>query len=347
MPNWYVSREAVKQAASVFGTERNARVDDIIEGESRRLDRVTRRFFIPQTLTRLFAWPQPHGIRADQLILDQDLISVTTLQTKAQDDSPTTISSDDFFVEPVNEGPPFSRIEIDQSSDASFESGDTPQRSISVAGSWGFSNDTKASGTVASGLASSASAVSMVCSDASLIDVGDTLLIESEQVFVSERVAAAEPNNDLIDGALTATQSQVGVTVDDGTRYSAREIILVDSEQMFIDSISSNTLTVRRAFNGSVLAAHSNDAPVSVFRTLTVERGVNGTTAATHANSTAVTKYMPERDVATLVRAEVVAIVANVGAGEGAIEFKGTSLEKLRKETYRRYTRNFVRTAVV
>jgi hypothetical protein len=113
MSNWWVSREAVKSAAEVNGTSRNIFIDAAIEGVSRTLENRFRRWFIPRTETRLYRWPRRvFSIHGAELILDADLIAVTTLQTKAQDSSPTTISASDFFLEPVNEGPPFSRREL-------------------------------------------------------------------------------------------------------------------------------------------------------------------------------------------------------------------------------------------
>lgn len=343
--NWYSGREQVKRAAGINGTDADVVVDRLIEANSRRIDLATRRFFIPKTETRLYRWPPLFPGQSWRLWLDGDLLSVTTLQAKAQDSSPTTIT--DFFLEPNNLGPPYSRIEIDLSSTAAFESGDTPQRSISVLGSWGYGNDTKAAGAVAgSGLASSASATSFVCSDASLIDVGDTLLIESDRLFVSERANAAL-DSILIDGALTADKAEVTVTVDGSHGLNAGEVILVDSEKMFIISISTNDLTVRRGYDASVLAAHSNDTAVHVFRTLTVVRGVNGTTAATHADTTAITKYVPPLDIVELCIAETIAAFNQeqsgwgrvVGTGEGAREMSGRSLSDLRDRVIRQYRR--------
>lgn len=303
MPNLYVSREAVKLEAGINGIDENRKIDRIIEAVSRRFDRETRRFFIPRTETRLYRWPARETGFAYVLWLDQDLISVTTLQSEAQNTSPTTIAATDYFTEPNNAGPPYNRIEIDQSSTAAFQAGDTPQRSISVLGSWGFSADTRSVGTVASGLDSSASATSMVVSDAAQIDVGDTLLVEAEQIYVSERSNAALTGSILIDGALTATKSQVSVTVDTSHGLNDGEIILVDSERMYVESSTATVLTVVRSYDGSVLAAHNDDTAVQVYRTLTIERGVNGSTAATHADATAISKYEPTFDVAQAVLA--------------------------------------------
>lgn len=344
--NWYCTRESVKRVGSINGASKDAIIDRLIESQSRRLDLMTRRFFIPRTETRLYRWPPLQRSRSIVLWLDQDLLSVTTLQTKAQDTTPTTISSSDFFVEPNNLGPPFNRIEIDLSSSAAFESGDTPQRSISVLGSWGYGNDTRSAGTVASGLASSASATTMVISDSSLIGVGDTLLIESEQIFVSGKTNAAL-DSILINGALTQSQAETTVTVDGSHGIVAGEVIMVESERMFVEAVSTNDLTVVRAYDGSTLAAHSDDTAVNIFRTLTIERGINGTTAATHANATAILAYEPPFDIVSLCVGETLAAFAQegaswgrvVGTGEGAREFSTRALAAQRKEVLAQYQR--------
>jgi hypothetical protein len=318
MPNWYATREAVKRAVRSNGSENDEAIDRLIEAASRDVENMTHRWFIPRTQTRLFKWPGTYGL-GDILWMDADLISVTTLQTQAQDSSPTTIASSDYFLEPSNNAPPYNRIEIDISSSAAFESGDTSQRSISVAGSWGFSADTVSVGTVASGLDSDATVTSMVASNSSLtsgVNVGDTLLIESEQVFVTEKTSAALASI-LLNGALTADKSE-NVTVDGGTHgINNGEVVQVDSEQMLVRSSTATVLTVERAYNGTTLATHSNDAAVHIFRTLTITRGVNGTTAATHANSTAATAYRAPGPVRELTTAMTIAAFTQEAAGYG------------------------------
>ena len=347
MPNWYTTRESVKRAVRLNGSENNEAVDRLIEAASRDVDNLTHRWFIPKTQTRTFRWSGVYG-KGDVLWLDADLISVTTLQTRAQDSSPTTISSSDYFLEPDNFAPPYNRIEIDISSNASFEAGDTSQRSISVNGSWGFSSDTISVGTVTSGLAADATATSMVCSNSSLssgINVGDTLLIESEQLFVTEKSSAAL-NSILTDGVLTASKSE-NVTVDSGHGINAGEVILVDSEEMFVRVSGTTALTVERAFNGTTLAAHTNNTAVHIFRTLTVTRGVNGTTAATHANATAVSAYRAPAPIRQLTTAMAIAGITQessgygrtLGTGAGSTEINGRDLQALHMRVTEEYSR--------
>ena len=337
MPNFYTNRETVKRAIRSNGNENDAAIDRLIEASSRDIEKLTKRRYIPKTQTRTFRWPGRYSV-GDVLWLDEDLISVSALKSEAQNSSPTTIASSDYFLEPANTAPPYNRIEIDSSSTAAFNSGDTPQRSISVEGSWGYSNDTSGAGTVTSGLASDAAATSMVCSNASEtsgINVGDTLLIESEQLFVSEKTSAAL-GSILTNGALTASKSE-NVTVDSGHGIVVGEVILIDSEQMFVRVSGTTSLTVERAFNGTTLASHGDDTAVHIFRTLTVERGLNGTTAAVHANSTAISVYKAPGPIRQAVTAmaiaaytqEAAAYGRTLGAGEGAQNVTGRDLDSL------------------
>ena len=354
MANFYAGRETVKHALKIDGSGSDSLVDRHIGAASRDIDRLCLgRVFIPRTQTRAYRWPPLQTYRSHILDLDFDLISVTTLQTKAQDSSPTTIAASDYFLEPVNEGPPYTRIEIDLSSNAAFEPGDTPQRAIEVTGSWGYGADTVSAGTVASGLASSATATEMVCSNAGLIEVGHTLLIEAEQVFVSGRAYSDLGAN--IDGALNATKSQEAVTVEGGHGLADGEVILVDSERMLIRSITANVLQVIRAYDGTTLASHSDASDIYVGRTLTIERGMNGTTAATHANATAASRYTPPADIETLCVALALAKMAqdlsswgrSVGAGESPLEVSGKALENLKTAVVREFARRSPKAAAV
>lgn len=352
MSNWYTSREAIKRSVPVLGNDRNQQIDRLIETKSREVDRETNRpdgAFYPVTETRLYRWPQPGLYDARRLWLDQSLIAVTTLQTQAQNTSPTTIASSDFFLEPNNSGPPFNRIEIDLSSTAAFEAGDTPQRSISVAGRWGFKEPTLSAGAVASGLSSSASDTAMVCSDGSLIDVGSTVLIESESVFISGRSFAALASILVNDGTgPLADMADTTIVVDGGTHaINDGELIRIDDEVMYVVSTTTTVLTVARAYDGTALATHANDTAIHIQRTLTIERGANGTTASTHADDTAISLYEVPFPIKSLVTQEVVAAYHQeqsgmgrvIGAGDQQREWSGDSLHMARKSVYGAYRR--------
>jgi hypothetical protein len=336
------TREAVKRAADIKGTDANATIDDLIEAMSREIESRHRRWYIPRTLTRSYPWP---GIGpSTTLWVHGDLLTVTALTT---DNTATTIASPDYFLEPVNEGPPYDRIEIDQSSSATFSSSTTWQRAIAVTGTWGYLNETESVGTVVSGLASDATATTFVASDSSNIGVGDCLLIQSEQVFVTDRASIDLAVNTT--GALTASMSDTTLSLAAPTdNLVVGELIRIDSERMLVVDVNSATsVVVDRAYDGSTLASHNSGADVFTYRQYTIERGVNGTTAAVHANATAVSRQVVPRDVEILCRAEVISAFyqeqagwgREIGAGDGAQEFSGRALANMRKRVDAKYRR--------
>jgi hypothetical protein len=341
--NHYCTRDAVKAAAGIHGSDKNRVIDRAIAATSRMIDRLTNTWFIPKTETRRYPYPQPNTRRSWVLALDAPLLSTTPTITKDGTDV-TAIASADFFVEPINR-PPYWWIEIDLESAAFLSAKGTHQRAIVVTSSWGESDETDPAGTVTSGLASSATATSMVCSNAALVGVGNTLLIELEQLFVTEKTTF-DTTADLND-TLTADMSDTLVTVTDGTKVSVDEVVLFDSERMLITDITGNNLTVERAYDGTNLAAHSTGISAYTYRTLTVERGVNGTTAATHANSTAIVKYAPPEDIeefcidwtlATL-SGQVSHWTGQIGGGEAAQETKFAGIRERREQLKRHHRR--------
>jgi len=337
---WYCTRESVKSAIGVVGTKIDSIVDSLIESASAHIEAAIGRRFIPVTETRYYPWPQPNG-NSLKVYLDEDLLSLTTLNAAAQDASPTTIAASDYFLEPVN-NPPYRRIEIDRSSSASFVSGDTPQRSISVLGRWGYSEVTKTAGATAENM--DASETGLDVTDASLIDVGDTLLIGTEALFVSGR-SLLTTTTTLNDASVTASMSNVSITVADGTKVKAGEVISLDFEKMLVEAISGNVLTVIRQYDGSTLAAHSTGITIYAGRTLTVVRGVNGTTAATSTSGAAITKYAPPGDIAEWCRAkaglalrEGAAGYSNsMGGGEGNVNVNQGTVMRMEAEAIAKY----------
>ena len=311
MSNWYTTREKLKRAISASSSPagaalRDALIDQHIAAASRTIDKRMGKpagAFLPKIETHYFPWPQRKDIR-QELWLDADLISVTTLMTK---NNTVEITSSYYLLEPANTGPPYRRIEIDWGDDVPLNqeliADDTPQRAISVLGSWGYSDDTEAAGALAAAIAST-TATTLNCSDASLIDVGDTILIDDEQMFVSGRGTLDTACN--TDGALTAEMNDLIVAVDDGTKVKAGEVILINAERFYVESVSGDNVAVQRGHDETTLAEHDDGQDVYAFRTLTVVRGVNGTTAATHSNAADISVYAPPADIQTLCQAEAI-----------------------------------------
>ena len=66
--------------------------------------------------------------------------------------------------------------------------------------------------------------------------------------------------------------SETGIDVSDGTKFKIGDTIRIDSEHMYVQSISSNTLTVKRPADGTSAVVHSTGLPVYKINTKTPTR---------------------------------------------------------------------------
>jgi hypothetical protein len=353
---FYCTREEVQDAFDVReAAHRSAQIDSAIASASDDIDGWLNRHkhgLAPTTATRYFDWPQRDSA-AHRLWLDEnELASVTTFTAGG-----TVIASTDYFLEPVNSGPPYSYVEIDLSSSASLAAGATTQRAIEILGVFGINNDTKAAGALENAI-SSTSTTTVDVTRGDIVGVGSVLNCESERMLVTGKQALDSTQN--LGSAMNALKNDVVVDVSDGTLFFVGELILIDSERMRIVDITGNNLTVIRGYDGSTLAAHLIAADVYVYRRLTVERGALGTTAATHADTTAVTVWAVPSLVRDLARAETItrleqefsAYGARVYSDEAERDSSGTEvvsgrgLTDLRKSCARRYKRKFRKRAI-
>lgn len=345
---WYTTREVVKAATDVKNSARSDdQVDRCIESASRAVEGILHRKFYPWTGTRYFPWPNEQGAPSWELWLDEDeVIALTAVSSGG-----TTISSSDYFLEPVNAGPPYDRLELDLSSNAVFTTNGTRQRSIALTGRFGYWDNEDAAGALENAIAST-STTSIDVTNSALVGVGSILKCDDERMLVTGKSMLDSAQN--ISGNLTSAASDVLVGVSDGTKYFVGEVILVDAERMLIVDIAGNNLIVKRAWDGSVLAAHTLGADIFVPRTLTVTRGALGTTAATHGDATAITTHAIPGTVSELCVALALvnlgqrqaAYARVVGSGENEREASGRGLKQIRDDAIATYGRQLRHGAV-
>ncbi|MFF5842118.1 hypothetical protein ACFY74_11695 [Streptomyces massasporeus] len=347
MGTWFATREDVMRALDVKLTARDSRqIDRALESASRDVEALCHRTFAPTIATKSFDYPGPQAGRPWRLWLDaNELISVTTLTSGG-----VTISASDYFLEPQPYGPPYNRLEIDLDSSAAFSSGDTYQRAITVTGLWGYRNDETTVGALTAAVASTtASTVTVDAATSAEVGVGTVLRVDTERMLVTNRTMADTGQN--VGGAgLTAQNNSVSLTVTDGTAFAVDEVLLIESERMLVVDIAGNTLTVKRGWDGSVLAAHAAGVDIHAPRTLAVQRGALGTTAATHADAAPVVRWDPPGLVQDLAIAEAVTRLTNEQAGYARTRKTGdggtseramdqTALSALRTQVYNAHGR--------
>ena len=335
---WYATREEIKAELDVKETARsNARIDRVLEDASRRVEGPLHRKFFPVVATRYFDWPPRAGATPWILRLDdQELISVAVLSSGGR-----TLGADEYNVEPINFGPPFNRVEVKLSSDASFGGGDTYQRDVQIAGLWGYRNTETSTGALVEVLDDSETGVDVDGATSAAVGVGSIIRVDSERMIVRER-RQLDTGQTLGGSGLTNLNSATAVPVQSGAAFTPGEVILIDAEKMRVDEVAGNTLVVTRPWDGTTIAAHTVGAVIYAPRTLTVTRGALGTTAAAHASGTPVALWMPPGPVRQLVIAEAVTdllqgrsgYARTAGSGENERETSGKGLNDLRDSAY-------------
>jgi hypothetical protein len=329
-------------AQDIKATAHSARdIDRAVEAGARDVDRLLHRYLEPWTGTRYFDVPGQRSFSGKLYFGDRLLVSPTSIVGGG-----TTVAPADYFLYP-DEGPPYSRVELDRGDNAAWVIGPTAQRNVAVTGLWGWTNEEIQAGTTSEALDASETGVDG--SSMPLVGVGSVLRIDTERMIVTDKTWITTGQT----GSLAAQQNAQSLTVSDGTAFLSGETLILDSERVAVVDVTGNVLTVRRAVDGSTLAAHSG-ATIYAPRALTVSRGALGTTAASHLTSAPVYEWQPPALAAELNLAYAVNLLLQrqsgyartVGEGENEREATGRGIRALEKSAKAAYGQN-MRTAAV
>lgn len=338
---WYCTRESVKASADVkLSARMDDQVDRAIESASRAVEAFLQRRFYPWTGTRYFDQPSPYASPLEVDLGEHGLISTTVVTSGG-----VAVVSGDYFLEPVNEGPPYDTVRIDYDSGVVFEAGGTFQRNLAITGTWGWDLSSLPAGALAEALDGSETGVDVTGAAAAVIGVGSVVFCESERFIVTGRAMVDTGVNTA--SALTNANNDQDIAVADGTAFAVGEVLLVDGERLLVQDIAGNTLYVRRGHDGTTLAAHNSGADIYASRSLTVVRGATGSTAATHSDASALTVWdapglVQELTVAyalTTLGQRAAGYTRVVGSGDNQREATGrgvTQIERDARNAYRR-----------
>ena len=185
--NTYAGLAELKSLASITGSDGDSSLWLALEAASRAVDRFCNRHFYVLNATRTFDVDGVAGFGVP------DLVSVTTLCEDADQDRvfEVTRGPDDYLLYPLNAEPaspwgrPYHRVLADPVGPRpAFTVG---RRAVEIAGRWGYRCDAADAGAdVDQGGTLSAVATTVTVTDGSLVSAGQTLLLDSEQLFVRE-----------------------------------------------------------------------------------------------------------------------------------------------------------------
>lgn len=354
----YCNRDDVKRAMDLEVTAvDDARIDRALQSAAETIDGHLHRYFFPVDATCYLDWPNYQYTAPWKFYFDQPGYHDLWVMTQLQSPSGTAIPLWQVFLEPVNrkQGWPFTRMDLDRSTTAAWGSASTPQHSIWATGTWGWYSPQSA-GTLTASVNSSVTSITV--SDGSQAGAGDLLILEpgtgaapfpaypgtagalgaptGERVLVTGKSAVTTGLTQSGGGCSTASAADNALSTTGTGSLNVGEVILLDQEQMLITDITGSVATVKRAWNGTVLATHSS-ATVYAYRSLSVLRGQLGTAAASHNSAVAVSKHLPPgliRDLSIAeclnrVMQETSAYARTVGSGESVHPAPGAGLADL------------------
>lgn len=317
---WYTTREEVKTALDFKqGAAANTLIDQKIASACDLIDGKLHRSFYPYLGTRSFDWPNIQTAWPWRLWLDEDEMCA----------APTAMVSGGVAIPLANIIPypnaapqrqlPYTRLELNVASNSQFSATSTWQNTTLVTSTYGHSDVQIPAGQLPAPMGATDSTVTVGVSGPR--GVGSILLIDAERLLVTERRSASTGTT--LQANMAANNAVNLLQVTDTTQYGLYETLTIDGEQMYVYDTVGTNLLVKRAWNGSPLAAHTAGATIYAQRLLTVTRGALGTAAATHLINAPIT----EHDAPGLIRqlSNAVAIVSLIQTRAGYPAVKGRS----------------------
>jgi hypothetical protein len=229
----YMSLDAYKRFRIETTTTNDTRYLDELEQASRVVDGFCRREFFTVDATRHFST----GNSADEILID-DFLSISAFTTDSEDDGTydgeTWTEGTDFWAMPDNAYP---RTWVETTSFGNYSFPANARRYVKITGTWGYGDGTASPWlatsinlTVANGTATQFTAAS---DPTGVIEVGHTLLVESEQAGIVTAIASGTVDVDRrgINGTTAAAHSAKPASIAQyppAVSMAVRELALAD-----------------------------------------------------------------------------------------------------------------------
>ena len=276
----YCTREQVKRALDIKETARNNdKVDRAITAAADNIDGILHRRFYIADEVMYYDWPSYQYAYPWRIWFDEAELADVTVNVPVVTTGGVVIPAGDIFWGPSNYAPPYTYLELNRSTSAAFGAGPTPQRDVAISGTRGYSRELDTIGTLAA--TAMAGDATVVVSDGSQAGCGNMLFLDSERMLVTN-ITSADTGQTLTSGCETDSAADDTMIIPSGPAVNPDEILLINSERMLVIDVTGNSVIVKRAWDGTILAAHSPGAEIYAYRTLAVNRGGYGTTAAGH-----------------------------------------------------------------
>lgn len=207
MPNLYATLDELKSLLDIEDAENDSSLMRILKAASRQIEKpkLTGRYFYCWEGTKYFDGG------GSKLWLPADILSITTLKLDEDGDGTyeATLATTDYHLYPLNEYPKI-KLEINSNGDyGGFASGIL--KGIEIAGVFGYGNGLSAtpyeSRTTLSAAITSTTATSVSVTSGATLKVGETIRVDSEQMFISDITSNTLMVERGVNGTTAATHS--------------------------------------------------------------------------------------------------------------------------------------------
>lgn len=306
----YTTRLEVMEALDVKPAAYAAtRVDRAIQSGADAVDKLCQRKFYFEDKTCFWDWPNYQYAYPWRVWFDEAELADVTVNVPVVSSGGVIIpNADIFWGDPQAPTAPYTYLELSRATNAAFGNGPTPQREISITGTYGYGVLTNPAGNLAATCNIGDSTITM--SQGNSPGVGDVAIIDSERMLVVDQ-SYVNLGISPVSGCTTAKANDNIMGVASGPAFTAGEVLLLDSEWMLIQLVMGNNLIVKRAYGGSILNSHSLSSNIWAQRLLSVLRGQLGTTAASHSNNAPVIINQPPGLIKQLNIAEAILGLTN------------------------------------
>lgn len=321
----YSNRDEVRRALEI---KQAAYASDDIDranlAAAEAVEGLTQRRFYPEDKTVKFDWPNFQYAPPWKLYLDQYELAAapSKVVSGALLPAPVEFTSGQYILHPVNEGPPYKRLELRRDLAVAFGNNSTPQLDIAITGTFGYWTKMSAAGTVA--VQQEVADTTLTVSNGSRVGAGDVIIIGDERMIVTDDSYVNTTKT--FAGLTQASAADKQVAVVSGPDFSVGEVLLVDQEWVLVENITGNTLTVRRGWDGSLLDSHTGGT-IWARRQYSVLRGQLGTTASQHLAAAAVYVSVVPGLIKQLSIAEAVVWLTQEKGAYGGASQQGGSTE--------------------
>jgi len=260
-------------------TDDDAQLRLLLEAASRAIDRHCDRQFYAKTETKYFdgeAYTQPIVDRYTQQVVSYavslkvpDLLSIATSGLKLDSDRDATyentLLTTDYVLYPY-EGFPKTRIELDRRQ-GDYTYWPRGQRIIEIAGLWGYGNGQSATPYAASGATltvADATATSIAASDGTLLAAGQTVLCESEQIYIKSISGNTLTTVRAVNGTTGAAHSAKAASI---YQYPAQitEAVILTASRLWRRKDSSYATVIASPEMGAMEIYRGMDPDVKLF----------------------------------------------------------------------------------